>query len=117
MPRRWEGRRRMIGRPSIRTCLFAAVTSLILAMAASGQERGAEEVLTLDRAIELARANNRLQLRAKFEIDLQREATAEAKTSYCPRFDTDLLATELLTPLDFPFKAGQHVTFLSPCPN
>ena len=37
----------MIGRHSIRTCLFAAVTSLILAMAASGQERAAEEVTHL----------------------------------------------------------------------
>jgi outer membrane protein TolC len=100
----------MIGRNSIRTCLFAAIASLTLATAAPGQER-TEDVLTLDQAIELARANNRETKRVKFEIDKQREASAEAKTSYFPRFDTYLLATELLTPLDFTIKAGQLGTF------
>jgi hypothetical protein len=54
---------------------------------------------TLDRAIELARANNRETKRAQFDIDRQREASAEAKTSYYPRFDAYLLGTELLGPL------------------
>jgi outer membrane protein len=102
----------MIGRNSRHACLLAATTSLMLAMAASGQER-TENVLTLNQAIELARANNRETKRAKFEIDKQREASAEARTSYFPRFDTYLLATELLTPLDFTIKAGQLGTFPS----
>jgi len=106
----------MIGRQSIRTCLFAAITSLTLATAAPGQERTSEDVLTLDRAIELARANNRGTKRAKFDIDRQREASAEARTSYYPRFDTYLLATELLTPLDFTIRAGQLGTFPSTGP-
>jgi len=91
------------------------ITSLSFAMAALGQER-TEEVLTLDRAIELARANNRQNKRAKFEIDKQSEASAEAKTSYFPHFDAYLLATELLTPLDFTIKAGQLGTFPSTGP-
>jgi hypothetical protein len=70
----------------------------------------------LDRAIELARANNRVNKRAKFDIDRQREATAEAKTSLYPRFDMYLLATQLLTPLDFTIKAGQLGTFPSTGP-
>jgi outer membrane protein len=106
----------MIGRHSIRPGLFAAIISLTLAMAAAGQERTSEDVLTLDRAIELARANNRENKRAKFEIDKQREALAEAKTAYYPRFDSYLLATELLTPLDFTIKAGQLGTFPSTGP-
>jgi outer membrane protein len=105
----------MIGRNSRHACLLAATTSLMLAMAASGQER-TENVLTLNQAIELARANNRETKRAKFEIDKQREASAEARTSYFPRFDTYLLATELLTPLDFTIKAGQLGTFPSTGP-
>jgi outer membrane protein TolC len=105
----------MIGRQSIRTCLFAAITSLTLAMAAPGQQRS-EDVLTLDRAVELARANNRETKRAKFEIEKQREASAEAKTSYYPRFDTYLLGAELLTPLDFTVKTGQLGTFPSTGP-
>jgi hypothetical protein len=100
----------MIGRRSIRTCLFAAIASLTLLIAAPGQERTGD-VLTLDQAIGLARANNRENKRAKLEIARQREASAEARTSLLPRFDTYLLATELLTPLDFTIKAGQLGTF------
>ena len=85
----------MIGGHSISACLFAAITSLTLAMAAPGQERTSEDVLTLDRAIEWTRANNRGTKRAKFDIDKQTEASAEAKTAYYLRFDTYLLATEL----------------------
>jgi len=105
----------MIGRNSMRACLLVAVTSLMLAIAAPGQKR-AENVLTLDQAIELARVNNRETKRAKFEIDKQREALAEARTSLFPRLDTYLLATELLTPLDFTIKAGQLGTFPSTGP-
>ncbi len=106
----------MIGRHSLRICLLAAIASLTFTIAAPGQERASENVLTLDQAIALARANNRETKRAKFEIDKQREASAEAKTSYFPRLDTYLLATELLTPLDFRIKAGQLGTFPSTGP-
>jgi outer membrane protein TolC len=101
----------MIGRHLICVCFWAAIPSLILAAAALGQEPTSGEVLTLNRAIELARANNRDTKRAKFEIDRQREASAEARTQYYPRFDTYLLAMQLLTPLDFTIKAGQLGTY------
>ena len=103
-------------RPGLRTCLFAAIASMAPAVAAPGQERTSEDVLTLDRAIELARANNRETRRAKLAIDRQREASAEAKTSYYPRFDTYLLGTELLNPLDFTIRAGQLGTYPSTGP-
>jgi hypothetical protein len=72
----------MIGGHSISTRLFAAVTSLTLAMAVSGQERTSEDVLTLDLAIELARANIRGANRAKrfgghLEVWSERGAGAE----------------------------------------
>src|SRR5882724_2864761 len=105
----------MISRHSMLICLLAAILLSTVAMAAPGQER-IENLLTLDRAIELARANNRENKRAKFEIDKQREASGEARTSLFPRFDTYLLATELLTPLDFTIKAGQLGTFPSTGP-
>jgi outer membrane protein TolC len=91
------------------------VVLMLSASMAPGQEP-TEDVLTLDQAIELARANNRETKRAKLEIDRQRAATAEAKASYYPRFDTYLLATELLTPLDFTIRAGQLGTFPSTGP-
>jgi outer membrane protein TolC len=105
----------MFGGHAIRSSLVMAATSLMLVTASTAQE-AAKEVLSLDQAIELARANNRENKVAKLDIDRQREATAEAKTSYFPRFDSYLLATELLTPLDFTIKAGQLGTFPSTGP-
>jgi outer membrane protein len=106
----------MFFRRLIRICLFAAIPSVTFVMGARGQERTSGEVLTLDRAIELARANNRDTRRAKFDIDRQREASAEAKTSYYPRFDAYLLATQLLGPLNFTIGAGQLGTYPSTGP-
>jgi outer membrane protein TolC len=106
----------MIGTHLVRICFLVAIPSLTFAMAALGQEPTSGDVLTLDRAIELARANNRETKRAKFEIDRQREASAEAKTSYYPRFDAYLLGTELLGPLNFTIAAGQLGTYPSTGP-
>jgi outer membrane protein len=106
----------MFFRRLIRSGLFGAIALLVFAMAALGQERTSGDVLTLDRAIELARANNRETKRATLDIDRQREATAEAKTALYPRFDTYLLGTQLLKPLDFTIKAGQLGTYPSTGP-
>ncbi|MDQ1388351.1 MAG: hypothetical protein QOF56_1805, partial [Acidobacteriaceae bacterium] len=100
----------MIGRNSIRNCLLVAITSLMLAMAAPGQER-TENVLTLDQAIELARSHNRELKQAGVEIHKQQEAFSEARTQLYPRFDTYFLGSELLTPLDFTIKSGTLGTF------
>jgi outer membrane protein TolC len=101
----------MFFRHLIRNCLLAAIPGLSFAMVAQGQEQTSNYVLTLDRAIELARANNRETNRAKIDIDRQREAWAEAKTQYYPRFDVYLLGTQLLQPLDFTIKTGQLGTY------
>jgi outer membrane protein TolC len=106
----------MIDGSTIRICLLATFASSTIVTVASGQERPPGDLLTLDRAIELARANNRDTKRAKFDIDRQREASAEAKTSYYPRFDTYLLGTELLGPLNFTIGAGQLGTYPSTGP-
>src|ERR1700690_4329263 len=106
----------MTGGPTTRTCFFATIVLLTFGMAALSQERTSGDVLTFDHAIELARANNRDAKRANFDIDRQREATAEAKTALYPRFDTYLLGTQLLQPLDFTIKAGQLGTYPSTGP-
>jgi outer membrane protein TolC len=106
----------MFFRHLISICLFAVISLLILSMAAMGQERASGEVLTLDRAIEVAQANNRETKRTKFDIDKQREASAEAKTSYYPRFDAYLLGTQLLGPLNFTIATGQLGTYPSTGP-
>ncbi len=106
----------MFFRRLIPSGLFVAIAGLTFMIAALGQERGSGDVLALDRAIELARAHNRATERAKLDIGRQREATAEAKTALYPRFDTYLLGTQLLQPLDFTIKAGQLGTYPSTGP-
>jgi outer membrane protein len=106
----------MSGGPTTRTCFFATIALLTFGMAALSQERTSGDVLTLDHAIELARANNREAKRANFDIDRQRETTADAKTALYPRFDAYLLGTQLLQPLDFTIKAGQLGTYPSTGP-
>jgi len=68
-------------------------------------------VLTLDEALALARSNNRDLRQWGLDVAKQREALGEAKTHLYPRFDTSVLAAELLAPLDFTIKAGQFGTF------
>jgi outer membrane protein TolC len=70
-----------------------------------------EAVLTLEEALMLARSNNRDLKQFGVDVVKQREALGEAKTHWYPRFDTSLLAAELLTPLDFTIKKGQFGTF------
>ena len=67
--------------------------------------------LTLEEAVSLARSHNRELKEAGIEIHKQKEALSEAKTQLYPRFDTYLLASELLNPLDFTIPAGTLGTF------
>lgn len=67
--------------------------------------------LTLEEAVSLARSHNRELKAAGIEIHKQKEAFSEAKTQFYPRFDTYLLASELLNPLDFTIAPGTFGTF------
>jgi len=75
-----------------------------------GQEQPAKP-LTLEEAISLARSRNRGLKQAEVEIHKQKEGFSEAKTQLYPRFDAYILASELLTPLDFTIKSGTFGTF------
>jgi len=68
-------------------------------------------VLTLDEAVRLAKSNNRDLKVWGLDVGKQREALGEAKTHLYPRFDTSVLAAQLLTPIDFKIKKGQLGTF------
>jgi outer membrane protein TolC len=89
------------------TCVLAA--ALCQVPCANAQTSGA--VLTLDEALRLARSNNRDLKQFGFDIDRQREAVGEAKTHLYPRFDTSVLAAQLLASLDFTINKGQFGTF------
>jgi outer membrane protein TolC len=87
--------------------LVAALCQFQFAVA---QTNGAT-VLTLEEALLLARSNNRDLKQFGFDAGKQREALGEAKAHLYPRFDTSVLAAQLLAPLDFTINKGQFGTF------
>src|SRR2546426_1158265 len=96
-----------------RLARILSVVFLLMMLPASvmwGQEAPAKP-LTLEEAVSLARSHNRELKQAGLEIHKQKEAFGEAKTHLYPRFDTYVLASELLTPLDFTIRAGTLGTF------
>ena len=95
-------------RQSAMTCVLVAV--LCLFPRAKAQTNGGA-VLTLDEAVRLAKSNNRDLKVWGLDVGKQREALGEAKTHLYPRFDTSVLAAQLLTPIDFKIKKGQLGTF------
>jgi outer membrane protein TolC len=82
------------------------VTTLCLFPCANARASDGE-VLTLDEALVLAKSNNRELEEFGLDVGKQREALGEAKTHLYPRFDTSVLAAELIAPLDFTIKKGQ----------
>ncbi len=95
-------------RPSTMTCvLVAALCQFQFAVA---QTNGAT-VLTLDEALQLAKSNSRDLKQFGFDVGEQREELGEAKTHLYPRFDTSVLAAQLLAPIDFTINKGQFGTF------
>jgi len=89
---------------------YVLVAILFLLSCASAQASGGA-VLTLDEALQLARSHNRDLKQFGLDVGKQREALGEAKTHLYPRFDTSVLAAELLAPLDFSIRKGQFGTF------
>ena len=92
--------------PAIACVLVASFCAPQLANA-----QAKDRVLTLDEAIVIARSNNRELKRSGLDVLKQREAVGEAKTFLYPRFDTSVLASELLSPIDFTIKQGQLGTY------
>src|SRR5712671_3161499 len=86
------------------------VATLFLLCCASAQVRGGG-VLTLDEALQLARSNNRDLKQFGLDVGKEREVLGEAKTHLYPRFDTSVLAAQLLAPLDFTINKGQFGMF------
>src|SRR2546427_5402519 len=89
---------------------YVLVAIVFLLACASAQASGGG-VLTLDEALQLARSNNRRLKQFGLDVGKQREALGEAKTHLYPRFDTSVLAAQLLAPLDFTIRKGQFGTF------
>jgi outer membrane protein TolC len=98
----------MHARLSTITCVLVAALCLFPGTKAQTTGRA---VLTLDEALLLARSKNRDLKQFGLDVGRQRETLGEAKTHLYPRFDTSLLAAQLLAPLDFTIRKGQFGSF------
>src|SRR5580693_3359762 len=95
---------------SVRILSVIVLVMMLPASVVRAQEEPAK-LLTLEEAVSLARSHNRELKQAGLEIHKQKEAFSEAKTQLYPRLETYVLASELLTPLDFTIKSGTFGTF------
>jgi outer membrane protein len=68
-------------------------------------------VLGLDRAVAMALDSNRQLKIAALDVERAQQRIAEARTKRLPTFNTYVLASQLMTPLDFTVRAGQLGTF------
>ena len=93
------------------SAIYCALVAALCLFPCAKAQTNSGTVLTLDQALQLARSNNRDLKLYGLDVSKQREALGEAKTHLYPRFDTSVLAAELLTPLDFTIKKGQFGSF------
>lgn len=66
----------------------------------------AAELLTLDQAIQLAVANNRSLHNASTEVNKARARAAAERTHLYPAFQMTVMASQLVTPIDFTLERG-----------
>jgi outer membrane protein TolC len=91
--------------------MAGVIVTALYVCAFTNAQTSNESTLTLEQAILLARSNNRDLQRYGLDVGKQSEALGEAKTHLYPRFDTSVLAAQLLTPIDFTIRKGQLGTF------
>ena len=71
----------------------------------------AVRVLTLEDAVSLAQANNRLVKNAQLSVSMSGDQIAEARTYRFPSLNLYALASQLLTPVNFTFQQGVFGSF------
>jgi outer membrane protein len=71
----------------------------------------ADRVLTLEDAVSLAQANNRLVKNAQLSVSMSDDQIAEARTYRFPSFNLYALGSQLLTPVNFTFQQGVFGSF------
>ncbi len=71
----------------------------------------AVRVLTLEDAVSLAQANNRLVKNAQLSVSMRDDEIAEARTYRFPSFNLYALGSQLLTPVNFSFQRGAFGSF------
>jgi outer membrane protein len=92
--------------------LCGLVASLIPALAMGQSEfRPAVQRLSLETAIRLAVENNRQLETARLQVAKAEEQLAAARTRRLPAFETEIMASQLLTPVGFAFPRGAFGAF------
>ena len=92
---------------------FAAfcLAALLLPALAAGQPATVGERLSLETAVRLAVENNRQLLHAQLQVEQADDAVAMARTRRLPGFQTEVSASQLVTPIDFSFPRGAFGDF------
>ena len=95
--------------------LRCAFLSLLAAFAISCYAQEASppkaDVLTLDQAVNLAQAHNRLVKNAQLVMSIDDDRLAAARTYRFPSLKLSALGSQLLTPVNFTFEKGAFGTF------
>jgi outer membrane protein TolC len=84
---------------------------LLFGTAFSTFAQNAVRVLTLEDAVSLAQANNRMVKNAQLSVSMSDDQIAEARTYRFPALNLYALGSQLLTPVDFSFQRGAFDSF------
>jgi outer membrane protein TolC len=84
---------------------------LLLGSGFSTFAQDAARVLTLEDAVSLAQANNRLVKNAQLSVSMRDDQIAEARTYRFPSLNLYALGSQLLTPVNFTFQQGVFGSF------
>ena len=74
------------------------------------------DVLTVDQAVKIAVANNRILKITSLQLSDTKESYLAFKTHRYPTFKTYIFASELLAPISFEVPAGQFGTYAATGP-
>ena len=89
--------------------VLAVIASGLFVLPAAADDQ--PEVLTVDQAVKLAVANNRMLKITSLQLADSKESYLAFKTHRYPNFSTYIFASELLAPISFTVPAGQFGTY------
>src|SRR6516225_11261437 len=93
----------------MRVFLAAAVLHGLMFFPLAAQNQ--REVLTVDQAVQIALANNRVLKITSLELDAEKQGYLAFKTRRYPSFNTYVFGSQVLAPFSFTVQAGQFGTF------
>ena len=104
---------------NMRTAITCVVMLLIAANTSAQPRIPDGERLSLEAAIQMALENNRQLQTARLQIEKAEADVAAARTRRLPAFETEVSASQLLTPVDFGFPQGAfgHFPGTGPIPS